>query len=295
MKPMTSGGAVGDLRTVPTGDGRTLAYLDAGPGDGLPVIYLHGIPSAAAEWRMWASPELLAEWGVRLLAVDRPGVGGSAFDPHRTVASTGDDLSGLAELLGLDRFVALGYSGGAGYALALALSSPACAGVALMAGMAPFAPGLTDGLNPQSIRFLGMARQTWSPFGLAYLGTTALWHRAPERFVENALASFGPADREVFADPVVHNAMMSTSGSPRGQRRDVALAISPWGLDLARIGVPVHIWQGDADRNVSLAMAESLADALPTARLQVLPGEGHISLPVRHAAQVLAELRDAVV
>lgn len=187
--------------------------------------------------------------------------------------------------------MALGYSGGAGYALALA--SPACAGVAIMAGLTPLRPELTEGLNPDSIRFLGLARHWWTPFGLAYRVTTAVWRHAPERFVESALASFGPSDREVFARPEVHGAVMSATGTPRGQRRDVALAISDWGLDLARIAVPVHLWQGDA-RNASLAMAEVLTTALPKSSLRVLPGEGHLSLPIHHAGRVLAAIREAV-
>lgn len=274
-----------------TSSGQILSYLDVGPRDGFGVIYLHGIPSAAAEWELWGSADLLNRAGIRLLAIDRPGVGASDYDPHRTVLSTADTLAEFAKYRGLSRFGVLGYSGGAGYALALAARSPACSGVAIMAGMTPWNPARTAGIRPDSLKFLGMARQWWAPFGPAYRATTMVWRRAPERFVENALAAFGPADQEVFARPEVHQAMMRALGTPRGQRLDVALAIDDWQFDLSRIRVPVRLWQGEADRNVSVGMAHWLAGELPHAEVQFLPGEGHISLPVKYAGAVLADLR----
>lgn len=48
-RPSASGSGAGAGRGVRTPEGRTLSHLEAGPADGLPVIYLHGIPSAAAE------------------------------------------------------------------------------------------------------------------------------------------------------------------------------------------------------------------------------------------------------
>lgn len=276
--------------SIQLSDRRTLAFEDVGDPKEFPVFYLHGIPSSGSEWRMWGSEELLERSGVRLLAIDRPGVGGSSYDAHRTVASTGADLSEMASLLGLPRFGVFGYSGGAAYALAGALD-PRCVAAAVVEGVLPPAPGLMDGLDPQSTRFLGIARKRFGMFGLAYRGNVLLWSRAPEKFVENALASFDTADKAEFARPEVHNAIMGTRGSARGQRLDVALATSPWGLDLTGISGSTHIWQGTADRNASVAMARTLAAQIPNSRLTVLDGEGHISMPVRYAGQVLEDLR----
>lgn len=282
-----SGGALTSFRLS---DDRTLAFEDVGGRSGFPVFYLHGIPSSGSEWRLWGTEALLKRTGVRLLAVDRPGVGGSSYDPGRTVASTGADLAELATGLDLDRFAVIGYSGGAAYGMALALD-PRCVAAAVVAGVLPPGPGLTDGLDRQSLRYLELARSRFGVFGLAYRGTVLMWRHAPQRFVDNALASFGAADRAEFSRPEVHRAIMATRGSPRGQRLDVALAISPWGLALHQITAPVQIWQGTQDHNASPAMARALAASIPGSQLTVIDGEGHISLPVRHAERILLDLQ----
>ena len=272
-------------------DGRRITLLVAGPPDGYPVFDMHGIPSSAAEWRMWGSPELLERIGVRLLAVDRPGVGGSSHDPRRTLASTAADFAHIADELELSRFGVLSYSGGAACAMSVA-TDPRCDRAAVMAPMLPPTRTLAAGINAEGLRFLKLARHRFGLFPLAYRGTRLLWQRAPDKYVANAVASFGPADRNVFSRPSVHGPIMSTTGTARGQRLDVALAITPWHVDLSRITVAVDIWQGEEDRNVSIAMARQLADRLPSSHLRLLAGEGHISLPVRHATNILTKLID---
>jgi pimeloyl-ACP methyl ester carboxylesterase len=54
--------------------------------------------------------------------------------------------------------------------------------------------------------------------------------------------------------------------------------VKPWGFELARIGVPVSIWQGAHDRMVPFAHGEWLAAHVPGARAHLYDDEGHISL-----------------
>lgn len=53
----------------------------------------------------------------------------------------------------------------------------------------------------------------------------------------------------------------------------------------------MRIWQGLADNIVPPAMARHLAAGLPLSELQCVPGEGHLSLIVRHLDTILADLR----
>jgi pimeloyl-ACP methyl ester carboxylesterase len=48
-----------------------------------------------------------------------------------------------------------------------------------------------------------------------------------------------------------------------------------WGLEPGDITVPVHIWQGEEDRNVDPIHARTLATMMPQAELHLLPGVGH--------------------
>ena len=63
-------------RSVPLAGGRTLTLDDVGDPAGVPVVYLHGTPDS----RLARHPDdgLASAAGVRLLAVDRPGYGGTS-------------------------------------------------------------------------------------------------------------------------------------------------------------------------------------------------------------------------
>src|SRR3954467_7521237 len=91
------------------GDGRTLHAYDTGEGD-LVVLWHHGTPNIGAPpVPLFAESSAL---GIRWIGYDRPGYGGSAPLPDRTVASAAADAAAVADALGVDRFAVMGHSGG---------------------------------------------------------------------------------------------------------------------------------------------------------------------------------------
>ncbi|WIA32376.1 hypothetical protein OEZ86_003208, partial [Tetradesmus obliquus] len=98
------------------------------------IIYHHGWPSSAAEGAIWS--EAAAAHGICLIAVDRPGIGGSTYNPKGTFASYADDVSELLHQLNLQQAVHVGTSGGGPYACACAANNPTTtAGLGLVASM----------------------------------------------------------------------------------------------------------------------------------------------------------------
>src|SRR5438132_13833586 len=75
--------------------------------------------AGSSRWRSGVA-DAAARHGVRLIAADRPGMGGSDHQPGRTVLDWPADVRVLADHLGLDRFAVLGYSGGVPFAAATA-------------------------------------------------------------------------------------------------------------------------------------------------------------------------------
>ena len=74
--------------TFSLADGRLLGYAFYGPEGGRPVLYLHGTPSSRLEpliINIWGHSltDLLQQYNIRLIAVDRPGMGLSTFDAAR--------------------------------------------------------------------------------------------------------------------------------------------------------------------------------------------------------------------
>ncbi|MFF5406767.1 alpha/beta fold hydrolase [Streptomyces misionensis] len=90
-------------------------------GRGRPVVLLHARPTDRTMWR--AHLPLLAEAGMRAIALDLPGHGGAAVPGGDETAPWADVLDTL-DHLGVDRFVMAGNSLGALVALQTAVTAP---------------------------------------------------------------------------------------------------------------------------------------------------------------------------
>src|SRR5438445_11601091 len=97
--------------TVALAPGRRLGFAEFGPADGRPVVWLHGTPGAR---RQIPQPARVAaeELGVRIIGIDRPGVGASAPFRYGSVLDFAGDMAVIADQLGFDRFAMIGLSGG---------------------------------------------------------------------------------------------------------------------------------------------------------------------------------------
>src|SRR5262249_35745471 len=110
------------MRDVTTPDGRTLRVHEAGPADGPTVLVHQGTPMSGILYAAHAGNA--EEHGIRLLACDRPGYGGSTPAPGRSVADVATDVRAVADQLGVGRFAVWGISGGGPHALACAALLP---------------------------------------------------------------------------------------------------------------------------------------------------------------------------
>lgn len=104
-----------------------------------------------------------------------------------------------------------------------------------------------------------------------------------------------PVDRAALEDPEVVSVFQSVfaealRAGPRGVIHDLRLESRPWGVELSRIEVPVHIWHGTEDAIVPFVNSEALGDAIPTAIKHAVQGEGHLSLRVNRMDDVLDSL-----
>src|SRR5690348_8219120 len=103
----------GQIEFVTRPGGRRLAVEQHGDPAGAPVLFCHGWMAS----RLTRHPDdgLTASLDVRLICVDRAGIGRSDADPAKTLLSSAADLGAVADALGLDRFALLGHSGGGPY------------------------------------------------------------------------------------------------------------------------------------------------------------------------------------
>jgi len=273
-------------RTIVLPDGRRLAYDDVGDPDGVPVAFHHGTPDS----RRARHPDdaLAAEAGVRLLAVDRPGIGGSDPHPARTLGSFADDLAVLADALDVERLGALAWSAGATSALAFAARHPdRAADVVVAAGLVPFEamaePGLLDdadggrhliaelgaSLGPSGAAELAVPMLAPSPCDDALALEHVLEGADPTR---RAVLTSIPGAARALADGVVD----AVAQGPGGLHREVELQIDAPDVDWSAVAVRVELVYGALDATAPPAFGRWWARALPHAELRILADEGHL-------------------
>jgi pimeloyl-ACP methyl ester carboxylesterase len=97
-------------------------YMDTG-GSGVPVVFLHASTGSMRVWEHQIPAFTAAAY--RVIAYDRRGWGRSIVDPSGPQPGTAaDDLHGLLELLGVDRFHIVATAAGGSIAWDVALSFP---------------------------------------------------------------------------------------------------------------------------------------------------------------------------
>jgi pimeloyl-ACP methyl ester carboxylesterase len=277
-------------------DGRKMSFAEYGDPRGRPVIWLHGTPGGRRQIPEEARLAAL-EMGIRLIAIDRPGVGKSSPHLYNAITDFVPDLDFLADVLGLGDFAMIGLSGGGPYVLAAAYGlNPRVKAAAVLGGVAPSvgadaAEGglvaLTARFQPLLSRFrvplaigLGGLVSVLRPIGTPAIIAFALLQPAGDRRVLNR-----PEFRAMFLDDIFN-------GGPAGPRApvyDIVLFGREWGFSLRDVKIPIRWWHGDADHIIPFRHGQHVVSLLPNAELFVLPGESHLgSLPV--AERVLADL-----
>ncbi|WP_437092948.1 alpha/beta fold hydrolase [Streptomyces sp. enrichment culture] len=266
-------------------DGRSLGWSEWGPPDGTPVLLCPG--AATSRW-LGFGPDAVEALGVRLVSVDRPGLGVSTPAPGRTFSDFADDIRRLAALRGLGRPAVVGNSQGAPFALACAEAGIASA-VAVVSGADEVAAPEFATALPAEVRGL-VERAVSDPAGaeefFAGFGADAMWDMVMGGSPECDLAVYRAPDFTAAYRRALEEGFAQGAA---GYARDTVLAMGRWPFALAGITVPVDLWYGERDTGHSPDNGAFLAARIPGARRHVVPGTGGALLWTR-AEQVLTSL-----
>lgn len=284
-----------DTRVMDLPDGRALCWIELGDPDGAPVFGFHGTPGSRRQMVVNQTAALAAR--VRFVCPDRPGYGLSTYQPERALADWAGDISALADRLGVDRFSVVGYSGGGPHAAACACLLPDrvhAAGLVSSVGLLG-EPGAEDGMLGFNRLMTRAARKTPLTVLPFYTLMTAGARRWPERVMESFRRQLPAADAAVLGRPDVRAAFVddlrhASRTTARAAIQDFALFAHDWGFRLQDIQVPVHVWQGDKDRNVPPAQGKLLAQRIPGATFYECCGDGHMFI-IDGIGEVLAAVK----
>jgi pimeloyl-ACP methyl ester carboxylesterase len=273
-----------------TPDGRRLAYVDAGEPGATPIVCHHGTPGSRLD-RHPDEHAMLAELGLRAVTYDRPGYGESDPHPGRRVADAAADVAALADHLGIDRFAVVGASGGGPHALACsALLGARISRVGVVVGAAPSDDPDFDflaGMDQLNLDEFAAARESEEALAAFLQPFVELARTDPMGLLDEIAAHLPPSDQEVFNRPA-HRAVAceslveSVRQGSRGWADDDRAFVTGWGFALADAGCETRLWQGEDDVLVPRAHCAYLAERLPDARFELIPGAGHALADHRH-------------
>jgi pimeloyl-ACP methyl ester carboxylesterase len=281
---------------VAVGADRQIGFAEFGDPQGRAVFWLHGTPGARrqipVEARVYAEKK-----HIRLIGVDRPGIGSSTPFQYRNVLAFADDLRTIADVLGIDEMAVIGLSGGGPYALACAAAMPDRVVVTgVLGGVAPtIGPeAISGGLMSLGSAVAPLMPLIGLPLRLAAVGLIQLIRPLGSRAVDMYGRVSPEGDRRLLARPEFKAMFLDDllNGSRKQMAApfaDVVVFARDWGFRLEEVKVPVRWWHGDKDHIIPFEHGEHVVSLLPDAELYTLPGESHLA-GLGYAEQILANL-----
>lgn len=269
--------------TVAVREGRRLSFAEYGSPRGDALLWMHGTPGARRQIPFEARQHAERQ-GLRIIGVDRPGIGSSTPHLYPDVLDWTADLELLLDALAVEDVRMIGLSGGGPYALAAGAGLPdRVRAVGILGGVAPTrgpdaAPG---GIIQLAVRLAPAIETVRVTLGVGLTGAIRLVRplAGPGLDLYAAVQPAGdknllgrPEFKAMFLDDLLNGSRFQTSAP----LNDLVLFTREWGFSPADVAAPVVWWHGDADHIVPLGHGEHMVERLPDAELRVIDGESHL-------------------
>ncbi|WGX99012.1 alpha/beta fold hydrolase [Nocardioides sp. L-11A] len=263
--------------------GRRLSFAEYGSPRGPAIVWMHGTPGARRQIPVDARA-FAEEAGVRIIGIDRPGIGSSTPHLYENVLDWTADLGLLLDALAVDTLRVIGLSGGGPYALAAGAALPErVAGVGVLGGVAPTrGPDAAEGgIIRLAVHAAPLLAATRVPLGVALTGAIRTVKPLAGPALDLYAAVQPPGDRNLlgrpefkamFLDDLLNGSRFQTSAP----LADLLLFTREWGFRLADVAVPVRWWHGDDDHIVPFRHGLHCVERLPDATMTTIDGESHL-------------------
>lgn len=288
----------GTDKTIRLPDGRSLGYAACGDPESQPVFFFHGWPGSRLQAKFF--DEEATKAGVRVIGLDRPGMGLSDFQPGRQILDWPNDVVALADAMRIDRFAVLGTSGGGPYAAACAYKIPGrLTGCGILSGMGPMDTG-TEGMEANNRAIFFIARR------LSRLLRPLIWlsigrhnqmdEEKAEKSIAKMMQKLPESDRKVLGKSELRRLFMEDSRESfrqgtRGPAYECRLYVQPWGFRLEDIDFDkIYLCQGELDVNVPVSMGRAMAEVIPNCKAKFYPNDAHLSTIFNHIEEIMGDL-----
>lgn len=272
-------------------NGKTLGYAEYGSINGFPVLFFHGLPGSRLEAVKLHHAAI--KMSVRLIGLDRPGMGLSSIQKDRTILDWAEDIAEFATVLNLKTFSIIGHSGGAPYVAACAYRIPEKMHKAvIVSGIAPltYQDAITS-LQKSQKYILWMIQ--YCPIILKWMMRSSFKALQKPDHLKKMLKQLPDVDKKVFEniqhqDWMIQSLKEAFRQNAEGVVNDFKLLPKPWEFNLEEIRCPLTIWQGGKDQQAPIKHSEIYARYVSQANRVLLEEEGHISILHNYGEQILA-------
>jgi pimeloyl-ACP methyl ester carboxylesterase len=276
--------------------GRKLEVQEYGDRAGHPVLFFHGLIGSHHQASYVA--DRAQSQGLRIIAPNRPGVGGSEFVARASALDAIEDIEDVAAALELDTFSLIGISGGAPYALAvLHRLGHRVRTVTIISGMGPMQlPGALHGMDQRRRLFLGAGSRYPQLARRAFQTAADRFRADPDRFLRGLITTWSVPDQQLFQRREVFDLFLKdlhqvfTEGKGAEGLAQELTIYRNYGFSLGELPAShrVILWHGLSDPIVPSAMAWKMVHALPNGEAHFVPG-GHF-MAIDAAGQIIARL-----
>lgn len=267
---------------------REITYAEYGHPEGDPVVFLHGTPGSRRLGELLA--HTAREYGVRLLAPDRPGFGRSSPWPDRSVRDAAKFITPVLDDADVQTAGLVAFSGGSPYALAMAATQAARIDqVDIIAGATP--PTVSEEIPIIQRVLAGLATTTPALLKGIFRAQAWLAARMDPAFVLGQYTENENAVTDDEAAIVKADFVEAFANHRSGAVTEFRNTNTHWDIDFTEIDPAVKLWHGGTDTNVPVSAVRNLTEVIPSAKLQVLPEADHLQTLIRTIPEVLEGYR----
>jgi pimeloyl-ACP methyl ester carboxylesterase len=282
--------------TIRLRSGRSLEVREYGDPGGHPAIFFHGL--IGSHYQASYICEQAKQAGLRIIAPNRPGVGGSDFARRKSPLEAVPDVEELVGTLNLSEFSVIGISGGTPYALAtLQRLGPRVRTVTVISGMGPVAlPGALHGMDRRRRWFMALGSRYPRLARSSFQKVAERFKADPERFLDRLVTTWSAPDQAIFRHRPIFELFLkdlhevfTTGVGAEGLAQELGIYRN-YGFSLRELprDKPVTLWQGLGDTIVPAAMTWALTQHLPNCEAHFVPGGHFVAVDI--AEPIIARL-----
>jgi pimeloyl-ACP methyl ester carboxylesterase len=277
-------------------DGRTLAYAEFGDLKGKTIFYFHGFPGSRMEANMLH--QQASKHNIRIISVDRPGIGNSSFKKNREILDWPSDVSELSNKLDIPIFGVLGISAGASYALACAYKIHdrlVFASTIAALGKINFPH---DCFRPDYRFFFKVGAYSSPIFKCIFWVKRARFLKNKKRcdkLCESIRKNMTYEDAKILNNEEIKKMVFTSQNEAckqglKGLAYEGKLLGKEWNIPFEKIkpDLKLYLWHGKKDTISPVGATLELARLIPSAHIKIYSEEGHYSVGYNHAKEILA-------